>query len=75
MAHGRFNKRLVQIELPSAQKAPENIAGGCRTLPILPCRRRRRSAAVKELTPALFASNRSCRARRVSDGEGRSVTQ
>lgn len=35
MAHGRFNKRLVQIELPSAQKAPENIAGECRTLPIL----------------------------------------
>jgi hypothetical protein len=33
MAHGRFNKRLVQIELPSAQKAPENIAGECRTLP------------------------------------------
>jgi hypothetical protein len=34
MAPGRFNKR-VQIELPSAQKGPENIAGECRTLPIL----------------------------------------
>jgi hypothetical protein len=55
MAPGRFNKRFVQIELPSAQKAPENIAGA-EPSPILPCRRRgiRLQLVVR---PALFASN------------------